>query len=117
MDVEVWIKHREDLKDFFVKETKVRMAKELAEKFVVNPGGQDLEVVNRVLGLKKLMDVSDLVGDIIMPKLMEAFDSWIEYSECNLAEVWQWYHGWKELLGGEQQEAFYVMCLAIKQAL
>ena len=39
MDVEVWIKHREDLKDFFVKETKVRMAKELAEKFVVNPGG------------------------------------------------------------------------------
>ena len=45
---------------------------------------------------------------------------WLDYQECEVKEVWQWYNGWREYLKpyvdgdkGVSEEWWYVMCMLI----
>lgn len=66
-----------------------------------------------------MLPVQDLVCELVMPKLLAAFVTWVSHKACDLQEVWQWYSGWKAMLqpvlDRATQEYFYLMCLMIKQ--
>ena len=106
---------RRDLTQWLKQHATHKVASLLQTQFKVTPANQSTSELDALLDLTPWLDITDLVSEIILPKLLHTFIKWTEYPSCNFTQVWQWYNGWKSLLPQSESttEAMYVMCYAL----
>jgi len=48
--------------------------------------------------MNDFIDITDIVAELVAPKLLAALQQWLSNTKKNMNEIWVWYKGWKNFL-------------------
>lgn len=74
------------------------MVKCIGKNFKVEPQHQDISLINELIRMNDFIDITDIVAELVAPKLLAALQQWLSHTKKNMNEIWVWYKGWKNFL-------------------
>jgi len=55
-------------------------------------------LINELIRMSDFIDITDIVAELVAPKLLAALQQWLSHTKKNMNEIWVWYRGWKNFL-------------------